>query len=274
MVCALFKAADWIEAKGVPFIYSHALNRPLNPTLHCHDFFEIIFLFSGKATHRVNGTSYQMSEGDAVILRPTESHIFTKQSENLELFSISVTTEEMDSFLKAYRIKKAISDDKMVVFKLSPTMQHSLLSMFYQLGSQSNMQRENQLRIIIGCALHEFINAKNESPEEWINSIKMRMNNPKNLADGVAAMLRITNFSHAQLCRVVKKHTGKTPSQFVKDLRLNYAYNMIYSTNIPYEEIAFQAGYCSFSHFSTIFKERYGISPSALRKTSVHSLIL
>ncbi len=274
MVCVLYKATEWIEPRGVPFIYSHALNRPLNPVLHCHDFYEIIFLFSGNATHRINGEAHQMSDGDVVILRPMETHIFTNQSENLELFSISVTCREMDNFLKAYHIEKAMQDDKTVFFSLAHNIRHTLMSMFHKLNSQTNVQRENQIRIIIGAALHEFIVMKNDSSEEWINSVAARMSTQNNLAEGVTALLRITNFSHAQLCRVVKKHTGKTPQQFIKDLRLNYAYNMIYSTNIPYEEIAFQSGYSSFSHFSTIFKERYGISPSALRKNSVHSLIL
>ncbi len=274
MLCALYKAIDWIEAKGVPFIYSHALNRPLNPILHCHDFYEIIFLFTGDAIHLVNDVCYPMHEGDVVILRPMESHLFTKQSENLELFSISVTDREMVSFLNTYHLDKIIMSENAILFTLSHIARHTLLTMFYQLISQTNNQRENQIRVIIGSALHEFINAKNAGSEEWINSIVAHMSTQENLSKGVSALLEITNFSHAQLCRVVKKHTGKTPQQFVKDLRLNYAYNMIYSTNIPYEEIALQAGYSSFSHFLTIFKDRYGISPSALRKSSVHSLIL
>ena len=49
---------------------------------------------------------------------------------------------------------------------------------------------------------------------------------------------------------------------------LTYAYDLVLSTSLPYEEISFLVGYHSFSHFATSFKKHYGISPSVLRKQS------
>mgnify|MGYP006923308511 CR=1 FL=1 len=40
----LYQADEWIKPHNVPFIYSHAYNRPLSRIVHCHDFYEIIFL--------------------------------------------------------------------------------------------------------------------------------------------------------------------------------------------------------------------------------------
>ena len=42
----------------------------------------------------------------------------------------------------------------------------------------------------------------------------------KNMAEGVTAMMRIANLSHAQLCRVMKKHKLQTPVSYVKEIRL------------------------------------------------------
>ena len=84
----VYEAKKWI-GDGRQFIYSHALNRKLNPEEHCHDFFEIIYLFSGFGEHRVNGSMQRMQAGDVCFLRPGDAHLFVEQSDQLELFSIS-----------------------------------------------------------------------------------------------------------------------------------------------------------------------------------------
>jgi transcriptional regulator GlxA family with amidase domain len=78
----------------------------------------------------------------------------------------------------------------------------------------------------------------------------------------------------AQLCRLVKMHIGQTPQHYIKELRLTHAYEMIQSTDIPFEQIALQVGYSSFSHFSVAFKQRFGLSPAVLRKSSQRSTLI
>lgn len=268
----LYKASEWIESKGVPFIYSHALNRSLSHIHHCHDFYEIIYLFTGNAKHCINGRFYDMSECDVVLLRPMESHNFYEQSEELELYSISVTVEEMDAFLKAYHLYDRIRNAKEPIrFSMSRTVRHNLLSSFKQLDTASNELREAQIRIILGSTLHEYLNLLASESSEWIDRILMQMRLPQNLREGIPAFLRISNLSHAQLCRVVKKRTGQTPQQYIKDIRMSYAYELILSTNLSYDEISLMIGYSSFSHFATSFKKHFGLSPASLRK---HSTLL
>lgn len=266
---SLYKASDWIESHNVPFIYSHALNRQLSHVSHCHDFYEIIYLFSGKAKHSINGYFYDMSSGDIAFLRPFEQHCFYEQSDEIELFSISVTVNELESLLKAYHLLSECSNSKeRICFTLDPSVRHMLYSSFKQLDRINNHQREHMIRIILGSTIHEYIKFLSDESFEWIDKIMIQMRKQSNLQEGIAAFLRISNLSHAQLCRVVKKRIGKTPNQFIKELRLNHAYDLIISTNLSFEEISFLVGYNSFSHFATSFKSRYGLTPSALRKNN------
>lgn len=268
----LYKSSEWIEPKGVPFIYSHAFNRSLSHINHCHDFYEIIYLFTGNARHYINGKFYDMSERDVAFLRPMEAHNFYDQSAELELYSISVTCQEMDAFLTAYHLYDSITSAKgPVLFSMSRTVRHNLLSSFKQLDTASNELREAQIRIILGNTLHEYLNQIASESSEWIDRILMQMRIPQNLQEGIPAFLKISNLSHAQLCRVVKKRTGKTPQQYIKDIRMSYAYELILSTDTSYEEISLMVGYSSFSHFATSFKQQFGLSPASLRK---HSTLL
>lgn len=265
----LYQADEWIKPHNVPFIYSHAYNRPLSRIVHCHDFYEIIFLFSGSAKHCINGNSYDMSEGDVAFLRPYETHGFSSQSQEIDLYSISVPAEELELLLNAYHVLDEVKNaEGRITFTLNRNTKHAILSAFQQLDAWSNTQREANLRIILGNTIHEYMQILTQVSSEWIDKIMLKMKQPENLQEGIPAFLRISNLSHPQLCRVVKKKTGKTPQQFIKNLRMAYAYDLVLSTSLPYEEISFLVGYHSFSHFATSFKKHYGISPSVLRKQS------
>ena len=129
------------------------------------------------------------------------------------------------------------------------------------------------LVIILDCVMTFFGSSANDAAfNAWLTDSTNSSN--RGSAEGVNAMVRLSGLSHAQLCRNLKKANGKTPQQMLKELRLSYAYELICSSEIPYEEIATSVGYSSFSHFSVTFKERYGITPSVLRKTAPQSMLL
>lgn len=265
----IYQAENCIKPHNVPFIYSHAFNKPLSRVEHCHDFYEIIFLFTGKATHSINGISYEMNEGDVAFLRPYEAHVFASQTQEIDLYSISVPVEEFEPLLDAYHLLNVIQKtDGMITYTLEQNIKHFVYTSFQQLDVCSNTQKESNLRIILGNAIHQYMQLLSEVSNEWIDKIMLKMRQPNNLQEGISAFLRISNLSHAQLCRTIKKKTGKTPQQFIKSLRMSYAYDLVLSTNLPYEEISYLVGYQSFSHFVTSFKKHFGISPSALRKQS------
>lgn len=267
MKCLCYKASELIMPHKMPFIYSHALNRPLSPISHCHDFYEIVYMFRGKVKHRVKGVSFEMKEGEVSFLRPMEEHVFLEQTEALELFSISVCAKEIEPFLAAYHVCQKISGTAMPIrFALSHNLQHALLTSFRQLDSKTPEQKKIQIRIILGETIHEYMNLLMGNSADWLDQVMMQMRQPECLKEGIPAFLRISNLSHAQLCRVIKQRTDQTPQQYIKELRLNYAYDLLISTRESCEEISFRVGYNSLSHFITSFKQQFGITPSSLRK--------
>lgn len=271
----IYRAEDWIRPTGSNFIFPHARNRRLNMERHSHDFYEMTFLFEGTVTHMIEGQVFEMHEGEISFISPFQVHQFHKQTDNLDMFTLSVTKEEMEPFLKAYHLEKLIAGcDQPVRFSMGGTLQHSLSGLFRHLSAVTAERRLIDMRIIIGLTLQQYLQISSCPTADWVNQLVQKMNTPEHLAEGVPAMVRLSGVSHAQLCRNMKKENGMTPQQLIKELRLSYAYEMICSTDIPYEEIAISIGYSSFSHFSVTFKERYGITPSVLRKTAPQSMLL
>ena len=63
----------------------------------------------------------------------------------------------------------------------------------------------------------------------------------------------------------VRDLTGKTPAEVVRDLRLKNACILLKRTNINMNELANNVGFATGDHFISIFKERFGISPTEYR---------
>lgn len=275
MLPRVYETAAWIGGGDQEFIYSHALNRKLNPEEHSHEFFEIIYLFSGNAEHRVNGKMLHVDAGDITILRPGDTHLFTQQSDQLELYSISAVPAAIHAFLQAYRVQAEVMEKHdPVMFHANEHLCATLLKYFRRLSYLPNRQEiDNMLRVILGRTLQEYVLLFLEQERDWFQSILFHMRKPENLQEGVSAMMRIANLSHAQLCRVMRKKGLQPPKVYIKELRLSTAYELIQNTSLSYEDIAQQVGYASVSHFSTAFRMRYGTPPGALRRMSDSQLL-
>ncbi len=70
------------------------------------------------------------------------------------------------------------------------------------------------------------------------------------------------SYSKIQVYRKLKSLTGKSPSKFLRDFRLNKALNLLHEDKGNITEIAEETGFNSLTYFSKCFKSKFGILPS------------
>ncbi|MCP1311311.1 AraC family transcriptional regulator [Paenibacillus tyrfis] len=63
-----------------------------------------------------------------------------------------------------------------------------------------------------------------------------------------------------------KKHTGTTMTHYLRRLRIQKAQQMFLQTRLPAKEIAQRVGFADYFHFSRIFKQEVGCSPTAFQR--------
>ena len=67
--------------------------------------------------------------------------------------------------------------------------------------------------------------------------------------------------SRAQLHRKIKDKTGFSAGKFIQNLRMQQAANLLKEKKVNVTQIANAVGYYSHTHFSTSFKDYYGVTP-------------
>ncbi|MCB0649673.1 MAG: response regulator [Saprospiraceae bacterium] len=79
-------------------------------------------------------------------------------------------------------------------------------------------------------------------------------------------LCRAVRRSNTQVNRKLKALTGKTPSQFIRSIRLQKAAELLKTTDLNVSEIAYEVGFNDPNYFSRSFSEEFGVSPNAIRK--------
>jgi AraC family transcriptional regulator of adaptative response / DNA-3-methyladenine glycosylase II len=84
---------------------------------------------------------------------------------------------------------------------------------------------------------------------------------------GIDELAAEFGLSSRQLRRVVKRELGVTPTELAQTQRLLLAKHLLTDSALPAIEVAFASGFSSVRQFNAIFRERYGLSPTALRRS-------
>lgn len=93
----------------------------------------------------------------------------------------------------------------------------------------------------------------------------------ENLADpdfNVEKLSEEACISRAQLHRKMKEIAGVSTGEFIRNLRLEQAARLIKENKINITQVAYSVGFNNQTHFSTIFKKHFGMSPTEYAETN------
>ena len=82
----------------------------------------------------------------------------------------------------------------------------------------------------------------------------------------IKELAAVLNYHPFYLNEIFKKNEGITLHKYLIQQRLIKAYELISTTQMPLIDIADICGFSSQSHFSSVFKNTYRITPGKLRR--------
>lgn len=124
------------------------------------------------------------------------------------------------------------------------------------------------------------LNRSAKSPNQAENLSSLNIQTQNELFSQIDAYLRrnlskdinrkqlseVFHISPSHVARIFRNTSGMTISQCLLRLRIERAKQLLLESSLPISEISLQVGYSNFSHFSKIFRELTGITPSDFRR--------
>lgn len=259
--------------------YQFVANLKSASDLHDHDFYEIFLITSGRVNHQVNGGTQSLVEGSLVFIRPSDSHTYDKNTDidcqfiNI-VFSELTLKKILNFFDNELSIDSLLNTPMPLCTKLSAGEKMMLQGKLEEL----NMIEQDDIKllkiklrsILIETFTSYFINLHVKKPVEnsplWLEKLYIEMQIPDHFRDGLICMERLSNKSKEHICRSFVKYFNITPANYINQLRINYAANLLCNSDLEIIDICFDCGFQNLSHFYHLFKNKYNLSPKKFRK--------
>lgn len=221
----------------------------------------IEYVLDGEGEIYANGEWIKARSGDVFILREGEKHKYRACSENpWHKLWINYNAGYIGAFLDAYGIKTGVYH--------APK---ALVHFEYALELSSSPDSFSQFCYSLAKCVHSITEVISESALREGDSDYLRIRDALDLAiykkvelDSVADALHM---SKSNMIRIFKKHSGKTPYDYLLSRKIEAAKLLLNGTNMSVRQIADKLCILDEHYFSSLFLKRVGTRPSDFRKT-------
>lgn len=269
-------------------ISRHDRYAPVRP--HVHDWIELSYMYSGSCSQIINDTvSITLKQGQMLLLDSGATHSIGNTGEEDILINILMDkafftetffnhfTQEnvLLKFLLNAVSEKAFHDNYILFHsensaRIALFMQEFMIE-FLSPPSETSLDVADNLINLIFLELVNVYRTEAASSE-----LKLGKSNLVAILKYIESNYRTCtltdtaeffNLNPNYLSTMLKKGIGYSFKELIQHHRFIYVTTMLRNTQIPIDEIIFQAGYENTTYFYKKFKEKYGCSPKKYRES-------
>ena len=250
---------------------SNTSKNNIDTLFHIHKEVELLLVLSGKAKLFVDNKSFDIEQGDLILIPPYTMHRYTIFSSfSFKHYCMCFDLDLLyDKELKD-RLENGAATLKTII-KNNEKYAKFVIDAF---GADMNKKDGWELYVIGNISLlfsdlikENFIfNKSNNNHKPTCHKIVDYIN--KNYHKGItsADVADELYLNHSYFCRIFRENFGYTFQNYLCMYRIEKAKSYLKNTNISVSEIAALVGFNSFSYFSKKFREYTYFSPSEYRK--------
>lgn len=230
--------------------------------------FQLLYIAKGSAYFQIEDKLHQVAEGNIVLYHPGDSQYYRYELvDQPDVYWVHFAGYQTDTILSQMGFSKS------GIYHTGPQSEFVLLiqNMIAEL-----QVKKSRYHIITNLYIKEFIEllVRYTSEDEnrgwdsggFVEKAIVDFHQSYNLPIQINEYARKLNISSCWFIRCFKRYTGKTPQQYISEIRINKAKELLYSSSFTCNEIAHSIGYSDPLYFSRIFKHAVGVSPGAYRK--------
>ena len=274
------KSADQallVQIDEVPYFYSH---------LHYHPELQLIAIVKGEGILYAGNNMSSFNEKDVFIVGSNVPHLLKCSNKyyldhslgvkGVSLFFNESSFGEQFFQLQEMQYFRALLHESKQVIKVNGELKAQI---FNKIVSTPKFYNEElvitflQILFLLKKAAKTYINSEQYSltlnPEEGgrLNNVLDFTFQNYNKDITINQVAHIAFLSRSQFSYFFKRHTGKTYIQFLNELRIENACNLLKNNIATIEQICYDVGFKNVSNFTRHFKKLRGTTPSNYRKS-------
>lgn len=215
----------------------------------------------------IDNRVFSIQEGESILIHPFQVHWFADLVKPTILWVFTSFEHDDDMRLKALRNKGGILDPA-----------RKLESLRNLLRAWQTPDERDTVRLRLGIWLDNLAhqadkkyqpkNTQKIPPKDdaWVAEINRLIFEKREQTLSLGEIAEHFSISPSSLRKRFQETTGKSPGWYIRQLKLEYACELLHDTETRISEIAERCGYDSIFSFSRAFHKTFSTSPSLYRK--------
>lgn len=240
----------------------------------------IQYILTGKKAFHTPGRSWLMKGGDAFFVKKGATIVEKFFDEQLCIITFFIPDTYLQSFMRESHTVRATAhlpepkNESLIPLSVNSIMTayfDSLIPYFYSDTKPTEDLLELKFRELL---LNILNNPENRDLKNYLLLLLSQQYDPLQQVMEANCLYHLSLQDYAKMLNLslssFKRHFisvyKTTPGQWLQEQKLNHACQLLISTGKPINDIAFESGFENSTHFSHLFKKRFGLSPLKYRK--------
>lgn len=258
----------------------HMVRATLTPTrpkaLHGQTYYQLLWVQNGTVRQHLPDTRRDLHEGDVVFLRPTDLHALQGRGEAAMIVALVLHPTlvrrlgNRHGFNDLFWSDAPLPEIRHLDMRALGRLNHAALRL--EQSARSTLEAEAFLLPLL-ASLHSDDPGLPADAPGWLVQACRAARQPEVFCDGAAGLVRAAGRTHPHVSRTMQRYLGQSPSDFINDIRMDYAARALTSTPDSLSEIAAGIGLPNLSHFHKLFRARHGTTPHRYRKAHQRDVV-
>lgn len=257
-----------------------------DPTFHAHPEFQLSYVIKGEGNRIVGNSLQPFHANDMVFIGPNLPHVwknhlsYFKKDSQLDTsviviyFHNNFFSEEIYGKAEFYKLKNFFNKSNLGI-EIKGETRTIIGEMMFELLHTEGLESIilllkilDTLVISTTCSyINEFDEAINykEAETERIHKVYDFVIKNFDKQIRLEQVAEIANMTSTSFSRYFKTRLNKSFSDFLKEIRVNYACKLLKDDSISIEMISYECGYPSITNFNKQFKSVIGLQPRQYR---------
>lgn len=253
--------------------------------LHWHPEIEIHYIREGFATFRIDYETFDNQKGDIVLIKPNSVHsIHRYKQHNCVMTTFSFHSGIVGCFPINFINLKHLQPFQTNFYTFTPRITSSMegyddikecLFAIFKISKHQEEHFEWLLKsklneLIYILFKHHYISPKNSHisyyKDSQIRNVIDYINTNYHKELPIDVLANFMGYSKTHFMTIFKQHVGISCTEFIIQVRLKKACELLANSSHTILNIAFTVGFRNLSHFNRQFKQYYNMTPRQYRK--------